>query len=190
MTDPAIDTTANLLDEEFSEWSAGLTPGERCDLRYYQANGYTRINGFLRRTGAPLDEDKKRVVDIALTNIDAAMDKGELVRPVTVYRGVRDGAATLGMPVEDALPGTEFTDFGYASTSLDPAAAVTKAGPADGSLMLQISLTLGQHAAWMPAIAHVHRREYELLLPRGTWFRVVSSTTSEKPPMITLEVVR
>jgi hypothetical protein len=184
-----LEALARLLDREFEQWRANLTPGERCDLTYYQAWGFDRINRSLRGIDQNLQSDVVRRVALSIRSIDAALEKTSLERPLTVYRGVVDGPATLGKPPSDVSPGETFVDDAYLSTSLDVKAATSKAGKTATSLILKIDVPVGQQAAWFGQLGKkAYRTEYELLLPREVKLKVLDLGMCGTLPMLHVAV--
>ena len=127
--------------------------------------------------------------------IDSALKNALVERPLTVHRGV-SGAAKELLAAFDAgalTPGTEFADAGFVSTSLDPKAATSFKkgwGRSGSGAVMHIALSPGDCAAYLgrdlirtagdlmygtgdDEAERYKEVEYEMLLPRGTTFRVL-----------------
>lgn len=191
ITSDEVEALASVLDSDFANWRGSLTVVERCDLAHYQGWGYFHINRALRGVDDPkLTPIILHQVGLAVANIDAAIAKASLARDVSVFRGVIDGPATLGMAIADATPGTTFRQTAYLSTSIDPRAALTKAGKTPTSLVMKIEVPAGQPAAWMGQIGKKsYRGEFELLLPRQLPIRTLDLAECGNLPMLHVEVI-
>lgn len=87
-------------------------------------------------------------------------------------------------------PGVSFSDQAYLSTSLDPAAARTKAGNTPTSLIFKIEVPVGQSAAWFGQLGKkTYRLEYELLLPRQSRLLVLDFDRCSTLPTFHVEVM-
>jgi hypothetical protein len=186
-----LEELALLLDKDFEGWRSSLSPAEKCDLAYYQAWGFDRINRFLRGAFDPsVTPATLRQVSSAIKNIDSALQRTSMRRSVTVFRGVVDGPATLGVPLSDVTSGIAFGDQAYLSTSLDAAAARTKAGNTPTSLAFKIEVPVGQSAAWFGQLGKkAYRLEYELLLPRQSRLLVLDFDQCSALPTLHVEVM-
>lgn len=180
-------TQARVLkgDSRGGEWTDGLLgwaksiPREQRDsLLLYSSNAYHNINAHLR-SDLPLS-DSSNVSDY-ITDIDAAMNTAPpLIQEGTVFRG---------MDLRGFTPevGATFTDKGFVSTSLDIAAGERFAeiaaergreGITDIAIA-EIRVPSGTRAVPMFKVWEAHSktsdmatREREILLPRGSRFRV------------------
>lgn len=162
------------LDEEFAPWRDSLTGEEVEALLNYQGNNHSTINAFFRdpdQMAATLSDVWFEVIEEVTLRVDAAIERGVLQRDVMCYRGLRDYARLFGSREPSELPGFGFEERAYCSTSTDEFRAMrftTSRG-----CVLTFEAPDGMSAAWMPALAHeTFRRQRELLLPRGLWFRV------------------
>jgi hypothetical protein len=131
--------------------SAGpLTKGEKAAVEaYYQ--GSDRINDDLRGGKVPREARA----------LDSAIAKSSLSRPTTVYRGIKWGQWSA---IEPLLKRGSIKDSGFLSTARSHGSAAQF-----GDVVLEINLPEG-----FPALAIGRMGEGELLLPRGTRFRVAS----------------
>lgn len=161
--------------QHFGEWASKLEPGEVAALKAYQSSnykdGYLAINGGLRRPPPPEHLTK------TITDLDAAIGKATVPETVEVYRGI-----TRPLPFSK---GDVFTDKGFLSTS----GAKGTAGAfseKEGALM-HIRVPKGANAAWVDAVNDGGERE--LLLPRGSKFKVLSVKTEGGRRKVELELI-
>jgi hypothetical protein len=146
------------------ESSMRLKTTEREALQHYASNhpsdGYQQINQGLRKGDGNCSSCGK---------LDSAISKSEVTKDVQVFRG-----ASLPESVLASLKsGAEFTDKGYVSTSLDHNTASKFAA---GSAVFSIHVPKGLKGIF--ASHYTENDEKELLLPRGSKFRVDSVTHS------------
>ncbi len=145
------------------DWAATLTPEQKKSVQNYVTSS-DRINMALR--GATDDQGAKDAAARYVPNIDAVINSKPLPESVTTWRGVkaRDGRDWK------ALVGTEFSDNGYFSTSINPRESTAHADPAEysGGAMIRVNLPKGQKAAYLGDWTS----EQEMLLPRGMTFKV------------------
>jgi len=126
-------------------------------LHYYTKSGYRRINEATRYNSTP----DREVVD-HIRAIDDAFDKVDpLDKELFVYRGV--SSSTL----QKLQTGKVFQDDGFASTTLNPGVALEWK-----EVVMQIHVAKGQKVIPLEQITG-SSSEYEMLLPRGTQYRVI-----------------
>lgn len=173
---PDVDTADTWGRETFAQWRQGLTEGELTELNDYQGQYYRNINSQLR-DGETLIEDWLKMAQ----DMDSALAKGTVDRDVLAYRGMD----ARFLP-EALTPGTVFSDAAYVSTSLGTAIGdqfMRWAREEEGAqpILVDIAVPRGSHAAYMPLINDIayYHREYELLLPRGSQFRVTRAWADE-----------
>lgn len=152
------------------------SPAEKKALQWYTSDGYKTINKSLRGAkGKPKDEKEARGLKAApehVKNIDSAMQKSELRHDTTLFRGYPGGA------IGKVEPGSIVHDAGYSSTSLESRAA-TEFTRGTGSNKGPATIFVIHAPAGMPALYPNHhdrdpfkQREREVILPRGTQFKV------------------
>lgn len=165
----------------FQSWADGLTKKERDELRNYTETDFTSINRRLR-TGGKLYQMSEEDFNEKVQQIDSALGKAEIPEPVVSYRGViGDFAKKLG----ESKPGEVVTDLGYSSTSLREGKAVEFAGDNGISLtsntVMRISIPAGTKGAYLNAAKiSTYVGENEILLARGTKFRVIKTEKTGK----------
>ena len=129
----------------------------------YTDAGYRWINQQLRHGEGRLDPETAKDVD----SLDRILNASSLPDDLVVYRGFRNDAISNSLKT---LPGTIVSDKGYISTTLDVGLA---AAYAKGELVAEIHLPKGYKAAYVDRISASYG-EREVLLPRGSRFKVVS----------------
>jgi GNAT superfamily N-acetyltransferase len=158
---------------------SGLTPEENIrNLEKYA--GIDKDRKFVHYEGVKVDTSgyEARKISDEVNRIDYAIGRSKLGRDAVVYRTINDPGGRITSSLE---PGSTFVEHGYASTSANPNFAdefVPQVGHdvryklAD-RVDFHIKLPAGSHAAPMANEAAGYKgAEEELLLPRGTRFRV------------------
>jgi hypothetical protein len=151
---------------EGDAWGKKLSSGERKALDLYTGDGFERINNTLRQQGGVGAGIKGSV-----NSLDSAIAKNTLAQDTFVYRGVSKKV------LAGAKPGAVITDKGYPSTSLDFSAAAHFAGIAEGGgVVTRIRVPKGRKAGAVDGLNKKYPDENEVLLPRGTRFKVVGKS--------------
>lgn len=156
-------------------YRARLTPGEQNALDEYKANGYRQLNSGLR-SGKPLGT----TLQVRADAIDHAIEKGTLSKDTTLYRAFRpEGGMNLNV-------GDVIQDKAFISTSASTKTPLEivdahklKSAP---FYLARIKGPAGTHVAYADAAgvrAAGLSREDEIILPRGTSFRVTKVTTDK-----------
>lgn len=149
--------------QDFADYFAksGTTkasPSQRKAVEAYGADGYKSVNASLREGKKPSAKDAKVIAEM-----DGYMKSAKpLDEDVVVFRG---GALPSGLRV-----GTEFSDAGFGSTSGDVDVATRFAGT--GKPIMQIKIPKGAKALPFGAAMGGGDFESELIVPRGTRYRV------------------
>lgn len=160
---------AKQLDDDFAEWSRGLTFTERAELKLYQATGYLKLNSLLRGEVAASQYSAEALekIDVQLETIDGAIEKGSLMGDIRLYRGLRDWEQVFGVPDLESLVGHEFNEHGYFSSSIDPKVATGMTVMGVRPTLFVVDAPGGSEAAWLSLAGDRRRREeFEVLLPR------------------------
>jgi hypothetical protein len=148
-----------------------MTDAEARTRGNYISMGYEAINGHLRKP----KNFPTPAVTAAVKNMDAIFEKvPPLEKEVTVYRGVSGSAADKILKLRK---GAMLSDPAFISTSFSQ--DVAKDFATVGGIVMSIKVPKGRRA--VPG----ERTENELILPRGTRFKVVKKTKKS----IVLEVV-
>lgn len=147
-------------------------------ISHYQGPGYANINKYLRGSYAPSVEDTKYY-----DRIVAAIDRGmvaEIPENLTVYRGVANYRTAFGVDKLEDLLGAEVSDPAFMSTSIRQRTAENFAdsikipnSDAYEKTILTIRMREGSTAMHVEALTGSLLDEAELLLPKGSRFRVI-----------------
>jgi hypothetical protein len=149
--------------------------------RRYSFQGDVAANGLLRGTGSGKHEEFDRPkTEQLIKDLDRAMY--ELVPPapenVTVYRG---GRFTPDF-IDQLEPGASITEPGYSSTSIREHAAVRfMRVESKGKAPVIQEIEVQKGSPILPLFLNSGSTdEFEILLPRGTKFEVVSKTKDKR----------
>ncbi len=147
-----------------------LSESERKSLSDYQASG-GNVNTYLDKKAkgetAHISPDLVARMEEDVKNIDSLFDRSDtLNRPFVVYRG-------LSVKVPSA---EEFRIPCYVGTTYEPGITIDEfAAMSNRTILQEIQLNPGQKAIFIPAyLSFDPFHEKELLLPRDTFFRVLS----------------
>ena len=131
---------------------------------------YAAINKVLRQ-GGTLPRQRQEVLD----GLDAAfkLDSSVLQHNLTVYRGFGDYSQKMA----GLQAGDTFTDNGFVSTSVLPSLTW------GDTRLVEIRVKPGARAVWAAPHA-IQPNEGELIINRGSRFRVVASATNTSPMVL------
>ena len=169
----------------FGSWSNSLTMDEQASIGNYSGDGYSGINGLLRKQMTEKmvdawDANERLGVRDMVKNLDSAIGRFELKDPIRVYR-------TCEKDVLESLktqPGAIFRDNGYVSTS-----ALSKK-VASGNVVMEIDVPPGTgHGAWINPLSGAEDEEYEFLMPRGSEFKVLGVSERDGDTVVHLEFI-
>ena len=134
---------------------------EVAGLNRYAGSTFSRVNNGLRANAGDIEKVQAKKTVAAL---DKAIQRGTVPEDVVVYRGINSSTLANKFSVGD-----EFQDHGFVSTSLDK-----KIGEKFGKeAVLEITVPKDAKALAFDSIYKGgHMDEHELLLPRGSKFRV------------------
>lgn len=158
-------------DHYSSQWFSLLSQREKDALIDYSDTAFAWINSALRKSDGTtkLSPDVAEMVQL----LDSAISKGCFKRACTVYRGVAEGE--LVERFGTLQPGMEWVEKSYVSTTLDRNIAHLFCDLSKRGVLMIIRLKAGQRCAYLERLTE-HRGELEVLLPRGTKFRVRKRT--------------
>lgn len=174
--------------KQWSSWAAGLSSKEKSSLKAYSSEpfdglstDYRKMNNYLRGT----DKNPSKETRDAIKDVDRAINKGSLAQDTVVFRGFP--SKVLGKNPQDMV-GKVFEDKAYMSTSKSERVAETFGH----DLILEMRLPKGTKGAYLDAslsksdLRQLDRDpEHELLLPRGSKFRVIGTEkVGERTKMI------
>ena len=143
---------------------------EQAGIIKYAGSGYSTINNGLRRNDGDIEKVQQKK---AVAALDKAMQRGAVPEDTVVYRGVKTQAMVSKLKVGD-----EFQDHGFVSTSLHK-----KVGEKFGKeAVIEITVPKGAKAiAFDSVFTGGHMGEHELLLPRGSKFKVTDVSRRKGP---------
>jgi ADP-ribose pyrophosphatase YjhB (NUDIX family)/DNA polymerase III epsilon subunit-like protein/superfamily I DNA/RNA helicase len=170
-------------------------------MRLYQEDPNMWVATNYRLRGTKLASQLEEEYDVQLSDIDRVVKAFDeeidkvpgLPKNTLLYRGTRSNSAErlFSLPV-----GEEFTDLGFASTSLEYDVAKEFSGTGDGGelagVILEIEAPTGTKAISLAAyFGDETDSETEVVLARGTTFTVVSKTdaTDSEPRKMRIAVV-
>lgn len=187
--DDNTEAAAEYLDTSYAAWRQSLSDDERKAVENYAGNGFARINANLRGQNDPNAFGEERLVpdeQVAdrIAALDAAFSRPDGVAPgdMVVYRAINGSAGDRLLEAHQqgnlVVPGEQasITDPAYMSTSLDPDRAV--AGSNYGyrtTTKFEVRVRRGQRAIAPGELSGFHRRELEVILPRGTRLAILDA---------------
>lgn len=189
--------------ENWKSWRQSLTYDERLSVKDYVDFGYTEMNEFLRKGGRDrlpwMTSGAQKELERNIKNLDSALAKSKVPENLTVYRNVSiqdaDEPLVLRKQFASMHSGQEFTDKAFVSTSLQ------RLHWSDSDINIEIHVPKGYQGGYVAGAFHTgveaqekaafRDDEQEILLRRGTKFRVVSPLTDALTgyPTMVLEVV-
>jgi hypothetical protein len=163
----------------YRAWAEDLTPLQRSSLQSFSRPAGPKSNASLRR-GLTLSADEAAEV----RSLDQAIGTAKLPENTALYRGLRAGPGRAGVSPGDLPLGTMVQDEGFAAMGLAESEAIADLdGP---GVIVQVLAPRGAPVASLDALGVSNRGE--MLLPRGSTFRVVArETRAGKPDLVTLE---
>ncbi|HEY4001011.1 MAG TPA: ADP-ribosyltransferase [Candidatus Xenobia bacterium] len=163
-------------------WAHRLTDAERWAAKIYKGSKgaeYEAINGWLRRLVQLLPNEVQRVRSV-VAHLDTALAKGSLDREMILFRGVK--------PYPPPVIGERYLDAAYWSTTPSWEVAELYAGDFEPGYIFQMRLPPGTRAGF-PDRLGVSEGELEVLLQRGTMYRVADIRTPRRPSMHRLVII-
>ena len=145
-----------------------LSPAIVKSIEGYTDGAYGALNSRLRQ-GQPLSSTQATLA----ANLDKAIAKHRMAQTTTVYRGIKEPAKFFGPTV---LLGTVVIDNGFISTSKASSTAIKFTG--EGGMVAKITVQKGASAIDVSTLS-LHSHETEVLLPRGSMFKVVAINGKE-----------
>lgn len=165
------------LDTVTQEGLRHLTTEQIDAIKEYSKSGYKSLNELLR-TGVgdntASDERLRNLLDAAFARPEFTVQKS-----VTVYRGIDLSTFVSGTDDPSSLTGSVFEDKGFMSTTTQKSTAVGFSSTEGQPTVIRATAKPGTAALYMPRLSSVSRDESELLLNRGTKFRVGKITTEQ-----------
>ncbi len=151
-------------------------------VRLYRNSTYREIGAYLRggadkvmqiREHPGQTDATAEAVSEHVAKIDQAMQASPLDQPIELWRGVRDLPLVLGTELDKDLTGTQWTEQGFPSTTVDPAVASIFS---DYDTLLRLHVPAGTGAIQLDSrpTSREHTREAEVLLQRDLQMRVIA----------------
>lgn len=145
----------------------------------YKRSAYQVVNPDLREESWRRGPLSKYVIE----HTDTAFEKANLSEPVMAYRGLGDDIDFLK---NNDLTGYTIRDLGYSSVSLDKDIA----GQFSDSITMEVRLPKGTRALNLERTGiETESPEMEMLLARGSKFKVIEDRRSGNNPIIVVEVI-
>jgi len=162
---------------EFEHWASKLTDDQELVIRRYQNNAHRTMNGILRDNldkveSRPLLADERSLALKRIDKLSAALDTAKLPSDTITYRGLPASAGAV------FTPGAVIEDPAFTSTALRPSVVLNFAEKKD-DIVMEILVPKGSHAAYLDATREYPNGELELLLQKGTRFKVVGIEDKE-----------
>lgn len=160
------------------------TPEQTQAVRDYSVRGYRDMNSCLRTGNGCTPEVQAR-------NAELESSATTTTESVTTFRAMTLANLGGGVSTDDlsSLVGSEISDAGFTSTSLDPAQTAIF-GEEQDSVNVQIEIPAGSRVVYPGSDAAI-QEEQEVILPPGTRYRVLESNTPPPPerPSIRIQVI-
>jgi hypothetical protein len=190
-------TEAELKDgvakKQWQPWKKKLSQKEGDALKAYSSEpfdnlstDYTKMNNHLRGK----DKKPSKETRDAIKQVDAAINKGNIPQDTTVFRGFPP--SVLGSD-PSKLVGKTITDKAYTSSSLSERVA----SQFSKDLIAEIKIPKGSKGAFMDATLNKsdleqlgRDPEHELLLPRGSKFRISGTKKIGKKTKVFMELMQ
>nr|WP_277679590.1 ADP-ribosyltransferase [Bacillus thuringiensis] len=171
----------------YRKWSKTITEQEKREIGYYAGVGYREINTYLRTHKGEMSGNNPEI-EKKVVHLDRAFQHARLKDSIVVYRRVTETAFGLsrntllndkGQINFDILQtfrmnyeGKTNKDAAYMSTSIvkDPVSEFSEL-----PILLRIVLPKGAQAAYIAPLSPTPE-ELELLLPRGTVYKITNIT--------------
>ncbi|KKN18321.1 hypothetical protein LCGC14_0956860 [marine sediment metagenome] len=153
-------STAHVFDEYYQDWHDNLDDTERRGLQNYTSNTYHEMSDYLRKGEEPWGDTKVQV-----RALSEALDRSRIPENVMTYRGISEETFEKLMVIGE---GGIYTDKGFISTSINK-----QFGTGWKLAYIEIKVPKGIRGASIAQESN-HSIEAELLLQRGTQFRIES----------------
>lgn len=147
----------------------------------YSEMGYETVNLGLRGG----DTSGLSAVDVRIiNNLDESINGSTMKDDAVVYRGLSSARADK----LEAMIGQDYKDAAFVSTSKNPDIALGFSSEGEDNIVLAITVPAGNNALDMTSEKSTFSHEKEVLLPRGSSFRI-DGVTEQKYGKGTIKVV-
>ena len=147
----------------FTEIEEELPESVQKSIKHYTNGSYQNLNASLRK-GVTLTRHQA----VLAANLDTAINKSKLSKDCTIYRKIEAPLSIFGPSIK---VGGVWVDNGYISTSKNQAVW-------EGNIKLTIDCKKGGRGIDVQALS-LHTSEAEVLLPRGSLFKIKKVNGSE-----------
>lgn len=179
---------------ETDRWTAGLSKEEKADFNLYTRNGFSKINGTLRKLKDGKDVNPDSAVGQRINRMEEAINRYKLTEPTVFHRvgnsiGLLDRATrmeilsssngdALELSAIKSMVGQVIHDKGFTSTSAST--DKTRSTGIIDNLRYHIKTPSGKGiGAYIPKVSHFKTAESEFLFNRGSAFKI-SEVRAEK----------
>ncbi|TPR51666.1 ADP-ribosyltransferase [Apilactobacillus micheneri] len=154
------------LYAEGAKWAKGLSKKQYKAIGDYSLSGYTNDNTYLRTGKSKKMAKTKQEVK----NIQDALSKFNLKKPMTVYRGLNGVGFAKGLNGQPNQVGSVYSDKAFQSTSVDQNAAIgflnTSEKNPNNNILIKLNVPAGNNGAYINSISK-SKNEKEYLLNSG-----------------------
>lgn len=185
---------AGWADGAYRDTLGSYSSDENHAIKDYTGHGYPDINDYARGKGImkqsysefqakklakaegitgkewtkQKDKRTEQYINSQLSNLDSAMSKSKTPDDMVTYRAISATGGTATR-LRNLKPGDTFRDDGYTSATFDQ-----KVAQDFGGYRMEVRVGAGQSALWTDGKS-VNKGELEIILPRGSSFKVVKS---------------
>lgn len=176
----------------WSAWAKSLPDPDLAALRIYKADdkdeSYKQINRVLRReaAGQEVPEQYHYLVDQIVPQIDRALAQTSTPEPIMVYRAL-DFPELNDVIARGEWEGYVFREPAYMSTAMHKAGA--EAFLEDAPVIMRLHVPAGTPAAYLDLDKIQVKGEYELLITRGTRYRITDVKSAGKKMEVEAELL-
>lgn len=160
-TGGSVSATKTLYDQPGAK-DLGMSAAEKSAIKSYTGSGYHAMNTALRTGNSDATTNKK------IDDLDKAFLKTpELQTSIVTYRGINSQAGQKLLGDVGSHVGKTFTEPAYSSTAAQSSNAFS------GGVKFRVTSPPGSHVLRPNGHGHYGDSESEILLPRGTQFKVM-----------------
>ncbi|TPR39121.1 hypothetical protein DY037_01500 [Apilactobacillus micheneri] len=154
------------LYSDGAKWAKHLSKSQYRAVGDYSLSGYTNDNTYLRTGKSKKITKTKREVK----NVQDALRKFKLRKPITVYRGLNGIGYSKGLNGQPSQVGSIYSDKAFQSTSVDQDAAIgflnTSEKNPNNNILIKLNVPAGNNGAYINSISK-SKNEKEYLLNSG-----------------------
>ena len=178
--------TEQFIDKSGSFSTKPADPTQKKAFRLYQGSEYREVNDHLR-FGSPLPDYLTDMKKNIITSMDEAFKSAPGVSEnIKAWRGIDNFEAVFGDVKAGDLVGKKFIDQGYMSTSLNKRFSTGSfSNPRFGASM-EIRVPKGSKTVWVDHISTKNAGEAEMLMPRGSEFRILEVSSDRRKVVVEL----